>query len=164
MKCLRQPSGIYANDLKTVDGNVNKTFYTYNSGSMLEASVMLYHFTKKKSYLIEAKAIAEGTYKHFGQIKEGNRMSILDLPWFTIVLFRGYEALYRIDRNPKYINVIKSNIDYAYKNSRDQYGLFFNNWNGAPEELASAKWFLDENCIVELYARLELLKLDKKKK
>ena len=91
-------------------------------------------------------------------------MSILDLPWFTIVLFRGYEALYRIDRNPKYINVIKSNIDYAYKNSRDQYGLFFNNWNGAPDELASAKWFLDENCIVELYARLELLKLDKKKK
>ena len=164
MKCLRQPSGIYANDLKTADGNINKTFYTYNSGSMLEASIMLYHFTKKKSYLAEAKAIAEGTYKHFGQIKEGNRMSILDLPWFTTVLFRGYEALYRIDRNPKYINVIKSNIDYAYKNSRDQYGLFFNNWNGATEELASAKWFLDENCIVELYARLELLKLDKKKK
>lgn len=158
MKCLRDSNGIYANDLKTVDGKVNKVYYTYNSGSMLDASVMLFHFTKDPAYLAEAKAIAEATYNHFGVVK-GDRISILDLPWFVTVLFRGYEALYKVDGNPKYVNAIKANVEFAFKNSRDMHGLVYNNWNKEAEEYATAKWLLDEACIAEMYARLAQLKL-----
>lgn len=45
---LRNPDGVYYNDKKTADGSVNKTFWSYNSGSMLQASVLLYHFTLEK--------------------------------------------------------------------------------------------------------------------
>jgi uncharacterized protein YyaL (SSP411 family) len=159
MKCLRDENGIYANDIKTADSSVNKVYYTYNSGSMLIASTLLYEFTKDKSYLAEAKAIAEASYVHFGIAKEGDRVSILDLPWFVTVLFRGYEALYRIDGNPKYVLTIKKNIDFAFKNSRDKYGLFYNNWNKEKDEFETAKWLLDEACMAELYARLAQLKL-----
>lgn len=159
MKCLRDSTGIYANDIKTKDSSVNKVYWTYNSGSMLEASVLLYQFTREKEYLAEAKAIAAATFQHFGVVKENGRISILDLPWFVTVLFRGYDALYRVDGNPKYINVIKNNVDFAYANSRDKYGLFYNNWNNEKDEHATAKWLLDEACMIELYARMALLKL-----
>ncbi len=31
---------------------------------------------------------------------------IKDLPWFVVVLFRGYQELYEVNGNSKYINAI----------------------------------------------------------
>jgi Predicted glycosyl hydrolase len=157
MKCLRQPPGIYANDIKTKDSSINKTYYTYNSGSMLEASVLLYQFTSDTSYLNEARTIAQATLAHFGKKQADGRIVILDLPWFVTVLFRGYEALYHIDKNSRYIQIIRSNIDYACKHGRDKYGLFNTSWTNSKDEYEKPKWLLDEACMVELFARLALL-------
>jgi len=157
---LRDSAGVYVND-KKMDGTVNKTYFTYNSGSMLEASVMLYKFKKDKKYLKEAKTIAEGAFNHFSQAKaDGTREFQIDLPWFATVLFRGYESLYHIDGNYKYIEAITRKLDEAWENSRDKYGLVTYNWTATPEELAKPKWLLNETCIAELYGRLSLLNRD----
>jgi rhamnogalacturonyl hydrolase YesR len=154
---LRDSAGIYANDMK-MDGRVNKTFYSYNSGSMMEASVLLYRFTKDTKYLKEAQAIAEGTLKHFGALSRSAQQPMqIDLPWFITVLFRGYEALYHEDSNYKYIGAIEKALNYAWENSRDQYGLVTHSWLPNAAELKKPKALLDEGCIAELYARLSLI-------
>lgn len=155
---LRDSAGLYINDRKTADGSLNKTYWTYNSGSMIEASVLLYRFTNEKKYLTEARRTAAASYTFFGKKQPNSLVSVLDLPWFVLVLFRGYEALYEEDGDPRFINCIIDNVDYAWKSARDKHGLIYNNWNGVTDEMNTAKWLLDEACMIEFYARIALLK------
>jgi hypothetical protein len=161
---LRDSSGVYSND-KKLNGTVNKTFYTYNSGFMLEASVLLYQFTNEKKYLRQAQQLAKDAFIHFSTLPHNNNLSMqIDLPWFVTVLFRGYEALYHQDGDYRYIGSIEKDLNYAWKNSRDGYGFVANNWAPTANELKKPKWLLDEACIAELYARLSILERSKIKK
>ncbi|RCH53837.1 hydrolase [Mucilaginibacter hurinus] len=160
---LRDPAGVYWND-KKMDGSVLKTQWTYNSGSMLEASVLLYQFTKNKKYLAEAQAIAAGTLNHFSGQKRSKHLDLhIDLPWFVTVLFRGYEALYHVDGNYKYIAAVENSLNYAWTHARDKHGLITKSWTPDKAELQKPKWLLDEACIAELYARLSLINTKKEK-
>jgi rhamnogalacturonyl hydrolase YesR len=154
---LRDSVGLYWNDKKTADSSINKTYWTYNSGSMLEASVLLYSFTGEKKYIREAETTAEASYHYFGKPTKDHHMVILDMPWFVVVLFRGYEALYQQDHNAKYINTIIENVDHAWPR-KDLYGLIDKNWYGTTAELSKPKWLLDEACMIEFYARIAILK------
>ncbi|MEO6547595.1 MAG: glycoside hydrolase family 76 protein [Ferruginibacter sp.] len=154
---LKDSTGVYCND-KKINGNVNRTFYTYNSGFMLEAAVLLYEFTNDKKYLQQAKQLAKAAYVHFSNVPHDKRLSIqIDLPWFVTVLFRGYEALYRHDNDRQYINAIEKDLNYAWDHSRDRYGFVTHSWTPDTAELKKPKWLLDEGCIAELYARLSML-------
>jgi len=79
------------------------------------------------------------------------------MPWFVVVLFRGYEALYLQDHNAKYINAIIENVDHAW-HRKDLHGLIDRNWYGSTAELSKPKWLLDEACMIEFYARIAILK------
>jgi uncharacterized protein YyaL (SSP411 family) len=151
---LRDSSGLYWNDEKTKDGSINKTYWTYNSGSMLHASVLLYGFTGKTSYLDEARQTAQAAYRKFGYKAKNGLTSLLDSPWFTTVLFKGYAALYKVDHDPRYIHAIRKNLDWAWQHARDRYGLLYQDWNAGKQENKTPKWLLDEACIAELYARI----------
>ena len=154
---LRNPRGIYYNDIK-MDGKPNPTYYTYNTGSMLEASVLLYNFTGKTKYLKEAQLVARNSFNFFTREESGLRRFNIDLPWFVTVLFRGYEALYKVDNNPVYIDAIASELDKAWQHSADQYGLLSAKWVTDDASKRKPKWLLDEACIAELYARIGLLR------
>jgi hypothetical protein len=161
---LLDSTGVYANDRKAT-GALNRVFYTYNSGSMLEAAVLLYQFTGDKQYLRQAEQLAKSTFAHFQQQPHPASLAMqIDLPWFVTVLFRGYEALYRANGDYQYVAKIKESLDYAWHNSRDQYGLVTHSWTPNPTELAKPKWLLDEACIAELYARLSLLEHERETK
>lgn len=161
---LLDSTGVYANDRKAT-GALNRVFYTYNSGSMLEAAVLLYQFTGDKQYLRQAEQLAKSTFTHFQKQPHPASLAMqIDLPWFVTVLFRGYEALYRANGDYQYVAKIKDSLDYAWHNSRDQYGLVTHSWTPNPTELAKPKWLLDEACIAELYARLSLLEHERETK
>ena len=157
---LRDTRGVYWNDIKP-DGTVNYTQWTYNSGSMLEASILLYHFTKDKWYLSEARRIADGTFERFTKQNVQPQLSFhIDVPWFVTVLFRGYESLYRVDHNPKYLLPIINSLNYAWTNAKDQYGFVTRSWTNNAKEIAKPKWLLDQACIAELYGRLSVLEIE----
>jgi hypothetical protein len=159
---LRDSTGVVVNDVK-LDGKQNRTFYTYNTGSLLEAAVLLYKFTGEKQYLDQAKQLARDSYKHFSNVPHDKNLALqIDLPWFVTVLFRGYEALYKVDGDYRYIAAVEKDLNYAWKNSRDRYGLTTHSWTPKPNELKKPKWLLDEACIAELYARLSILQKEKK--
>jgi len=146
------------NSLSTVNGKTDKVFYTYNTGTMIQSSVRLYNITGEKKYLNNAKCLAEGSYRYFVKKSESGFSYIDDLPWFNIVLFRGYQELFEVDRNPKYINAIISGADWAWENARDKCGLIYKDWTGRKDEKKQPKWLLDESCMAELYARIAIIK------
>ena len=154
---LRDSTGVYCND-ERLNGSVNRTFYTYNSGFMLEAAVLLYKFTNDKQYLQQAQQLAKDAFIHFSSVPHDDNLSIqIDLPWFVTVLFRGYEALYQEDGNYQYIASIEKDLNYAWQHARDKYGFVTHSWTPKRDELQKPKWLLDEGCIAELYARLSIL-------
>ncbi|RUT72158.1 glycosyl hydrolase family 76 [Flavobacterium cupreum] len=155
---LKAEENIYWNDMKTADRSVLKTAWTYNTGTMLQAAVSLYKITGNKMYLNEAQSLAEGSYLYFGKKQTDGRISILDNPWFTVVLFRGYQDLYAVDQNSKYINTIIKNIDFAWANARDDKGLLYSDWNAEKDESKTPKWLLNQAAVIELYARIALIK------
>ncbi|GAB3298295.1 glycoside hydrolase family 76 protein [Hymenobacter tenuis] len=160
---LRDSTGVYCND-KKLDGTLNRTFWTYNSGSMLEAGVLLYQLTGEQHYLTEAQELARAAYRHFSRAPHPAPLALhIDLPWFVTVLFRGYEALYRQDGNYQYVGAIEQDLNYAWEHARDSQGLLTASWTGNPAELSKPKRLLDEGCVAELYARLSVLQQHKKK-
>src|SRR5690606_31983097 len=88
------------------DAEVQKHAYTYNTGTMIQSAVRLYKITGKKSYLNDARALAEGSYKYYFGHTDDGAPYVRDIPWFTVVLFRGYQELYEIDRNPRYVEAV----------------------------------------------------------
>jgi len=155
---LRDSAGLYVNDIKTATAATNPVYYTYNTGSMLEAAMLLYYFTKQKKYYQDAKQTAVAAFQYFGRPAKGLRSEFCDLPWFATVLFRGYEALYEVEKDPQYLKAMIARVDHAWDN-RDRNGLLNHNWSDARDEAGQPKRLLDEACIAELYARMALLNL-----
>jgi uncharacterized protein YyaL (SSP411 family) len=157
---LRDSTGVITNNIKP-DGKLNRTFWTYNTGSLIEAAVLLYQFTGEKQYLQQAQQLATDSFKHFSNVPHDKNLILhIDLPWFVTVLFRGYEALYYVDGDQKYIAAIEHDLNYAWEHTRDEYGYVSSSWTSKPEHLKKPKWLLDQACIAELYARLSILKSD----
>jgi predicted alpha-1,6-mannanase (GH76 family) len=72
---LRDSTGVYCNDEK-LNGSVNGTFYTYNSGFMLEAAVLLNKFTNDKQYLQQAQQLAKDAFIHFSSVPHDDNLEI----------------------------------------------------------------------------------------
>lgn len=157
---LQAPDGNYWDNIN-LDRKIDETKYTYNSGTMLNSAVLLYQITKDEKYLEEAQRIARASFELFvPENSDGNRFFDSGNPWFNVILFRGYLALYDVDKNDKYIKVVSENADFAWKNARDQYGLISPDWSGK-SGIVDAKSLLDEACMVELYAEIALWEKNK---
>lgn len=143
-----------------LDGNIGKAKYTYNSGQMIQAGILLYHATGDSTYLEDAKRTAKGAYQHFTTEREGvngtkNRFYSAS-PWFNVVFLRGLTALYEVDGNDEYINTMAENARYAWNNTRDENGFLGNDWTGRDSQ--PFKWLLDNACMIELYSEIGNIK------
>lgn len=151
------------NSLLTEKGEVQKHAYTYNTGTMIQSAVRLYKATGDKRYLNDAERLAKGSFAFYVKYMDNGVPYIKDLPWFVVVLFRGYQELYEVNGNSKYIDAIIESADWAWKHARDKAGLIYNDWTGNSQEYDKPKWLLDESCMVELYTRIALIKGEIKK-
>jgi uncharacterized protein YyaL (SSP411 family) len=149
---------VILNSLSTINGKPDKALYTYNTGTMIQSSVRLYKITGDKVYLDNAHRLAEGSYMYYSKKTDKGVPYIDDLPWFVVVLFRGYQELYDVDHNSKYVDAIISSADWAWENARDESGLIYKDWTGRKDEKKQPKWLLDESCMAELYARIGIIK------
>lgn len=143
-------------DNKSVTGRIGKAKFAYNSGQMLQAATLLYNLTGEKNYLADAQAIASSAHKRFfnGKATDANgEFPLLSKGnvWFTAVMMRGFNELYKADGNPKYMDDFVRNLDYAWENARDtDCGLFHEDWSGAEKD--TKKWLLTQAAMVEMQA------------
>lgn len=137
-----------------LNGKVDKTKYSYNSGQMLQAAALLYKLTKEKKYLMDAQQLAEACLGYFFQTRDGIDFPLLKNSnvWFHAVMMRGYISLFEQDGNRKYMDIFAKNLDLAWHKMRDQDGLFDADWT--LEKPKKSKWLLDQCAFVEMYGRL----------
>lgn len=158
-KYLKDPeNGVVWNSWSTTAAAVSPDLYTYNTGTLLQAAVSLYRHTGDEKYLEDAKFLAEGSYKVFVKHNADGIPYAENLPWFYLVLFRGYHDLYDITGDSKYVDEVLKGLDFAWDNCRDKAGLYYHDWSGLTDESHQPKWLLDASCIPEFYARAAILR------
>ena len=136
-------------------GSVSKEKYAYNSGQMIQAGVLLYEETGDEQYLRDAQLTAAGADAFFRTKADKKDPAIKvhkDMAWFNVILFRGLKALYKVDKNPAYIDAMAANAVHAWENYRDENGLLGRDWSGQNEE--QYKWLLDNACLIEFFAEI----------
>lgn len=136
--------------------NIGKAKFTYNSGQMIQAGVLLYQATSDKTYLTDAQRTAKGSYNHFLTKHTGvNGKDMYFYPansWFNVILLRGLIALAEVDNNYEYVNTMADNARYAWDYTRDENGFLGNDWTGGKNK--KFKWLLDNACMIELFAKI----------
>lgn len=136
-------------------GKVSKEKYAYNSGQMIQAGVLLYEETGDEQYLHDAQQTAAGTDAFFRTKADKKDPTVKvhkDMAWFNVILFRGLKALYKIDKNPAYVNAMVENALHAWENYRDENRLLGRDWSGHNKE--QYKWLLDNACLIEFFAEI----------
>ncbi|HTI60933.1 glycoside hydrolase family 76 protein [Mucilaginibacter sp.] len=140
---LQSPEGVYYDNIKIPSMNIAKATYTYNTGTMLQANVLLYNLTGNKHYLAEAERIAKAGKEHF--FKNGR---LPDNYWFNAVMLRGYIELYKIDKNKNWVDFYEQDADAIWNTERDA-----DNMVGKKP----AKALIDQAAMIEICARLQQL-------
>jgi hypothetical protein len=148
-KNLLSHEGVYYDNIKLPSRKIDKRAYTYNTGTMLQSSAMLYKITKEKKYLEHAEELAEGSLKFFF-IK--NRFP--GHYWFNVVLLRGYIDLYKVNGKRKFITAMEQDAEAIWQNERDSNDLI-----GKKER----KELLDQAAVMEIFARLAAISSTDKK-
>lgn len=156
---LRDPEdGVYWDNVR-LDGSVDKAKYTYNSGQMIQAGVLLYLQSGDTGYLDDARETAKGAFHRFTEVKTGvdgtKARFYTASPWFNVILLRGLVALYEVDKDPEFIRVMARNARYAWEHTRDANGFLGNDWTGMRTK--EHKWLLDNACMVELFAQISAI-------
>ncbi|GAC1424590.1 MAG: glycoside hydrolase family 76 protein [Chitinophagaceae bacterium] len=143
-KHLQSADGLFYDAIKIPSLKISEQKYTYNTGSMLQANVLLYTITKDEKYLVEAQRTAKAGMTYFFK---NNR-----LPheyWFNAVMLRGYAALYKVDKNREWINFFEEDAEKVWNTERSADNLL---------GTKNAKRLIDQAAMIEIYARLEQLK------
>lgn len=113
-KKLRTLSNLYYDHIQLPSGKIDKRIYSYNTGTMLQSSVILYNITKQKKYLTQAKIIARASLAYFYEDK-----TFPDNYWFNAVLLRGYIELYKVNDDKKYISAMQQYGEKIWEKERD---------------------------------------------
>ncbi len=163
---LRDPGDDLYFDNISLDGRVSPAKYSYNSGQMIESGVLLYSITGEDRFLREAQATARGCYaKWFVEVTDdGQPIRIMESGdvWFDAVMLRGLIALYRADGDSQYVGAVRATLDYAWRNGRNDSGLFGKFLSRRPDvqgdghrrRKAPRSWLLTQAAYAEMSARM----------
>ncbi len=132
---LQDTDGLYLDNVAIADGKITNWKFTYNSALMMRAAAGLWRATGDATYKADSIRIADASLKEFadpatGGFKDGARFNHL----LSEALLEEYETT----KDGRYLNAVRRDADFAYRNVRDtKNGGYFNDWkiqNRAPDE------------------------------
>lgn len=143
-------------DGEFISGNIDKNYWSYNSGFTMTSLVELYKVTNDYTYIEKALRTAKGANKVFGILDDNKGVrSYPPTGWFNTLLLQGYISVYEFDKDEvsKYIDDFAESIDYAWENERDEEGFLAPDWVTGWTQ-TGPRDVLDQTGIAEILASL----------
>lgn len=124
---LQDPTdGLFWDNIN-LDGKIEKTKWTYNTALMIRANLGLARVTKEGRYLSEARRVADASLARWANPQSG---AFSDDARFNHLLAEAFLQTYDATRDMKYLNAVRRNADFGYRQVRDaRDGGYFNHWN-----------------------------------
>lgn len=140
---LRAPEGLYWDHLDLA-GNVERTTWSYNQGTMIGAGVLLARATGESGYLDQARQTAQAALAHYGADNRLERNGAA----FNAIFFKNLALLDEETHDGAYKEPLSDYAERMWTSKRDpSNGLFSPEDNRGPSVLAQA-------AMVRLYATL----------
>lgn len=136
---LRDTDGLFW-DNKSLDGTIGTTKWTYNTGLMIQAFVLLYRQNNDKAALHEAEREADAAIAAWQDPVTG---AFRNNAAFTHLLCEGLLRLYDADHHAVYLNAVRRHAAFGSRVVRDPQGGYFNDWATAPQDAAAPKALLE---------------------
>jgi hypothetical protein len=149
--CLRSPDGLYWNDIG-VDGTINKTLWTYNSGAMIGAAALLYRSTGDPTYRTYAREDATAAIGYWtADDRYFDQPAIFNAIWFKNLLL-----LHSVAPDASYRGVIARYASHIWHHNRDaSIGLFrFPPSGGGPYDPSYRPETLEQSAAIQIFAAL----------
>jgi rhamnogalacturonyl hydrolase YesR len=142
-KKLLSPDGVFYDNVKIPAMTIDKRCYSYNTGTMLQSNVLFYNITHDQKYLKEAQRLAASSLAFF--YKDGRFPGNY---WFNVVLLRGYQELFAVDSNKKYIEAFIADANKIIQSEMDAQQLIGKR---------PVKSLIDQAGFLEILARLAFI-------
>jgi mannose/cellobiose epimerase-like protein (N-acyl-D-glucosamine 2-epimerase family) len=140
--CMLAPNGLLW-DHVGLDGTRDETHWSYNQGTAIGASVLLYRLTGDKHALERAEALADSSLAYFDRTPGGREPA-----FFLAIWFRNLLALESVDGDARYRNALQEYADAAWDRLRDNStGLFRFHRSGSAT-------LIEQAAMVQIYAAL----------
>jgi predicted alpha-1,6-mannanase (GH76 family) len=149
--CLRGPDGLYYNDID-FSGNINRTLWIYNSGSMIGAATLLYRVTRQSSYLDDAIRDASGALAYW----TANDRYYDQPAIFNSIFFNNLLLLDSVRHDRGYRKAIEHYAALIWERNRDpRTGLFsFGASGGGPPTPDVRPQTLEQSATIQIFAVL----------
>jgi predicted alpha-1,6-mannanase (GH76 family) len=140
---LLAPNGLYWDhiDLK---GNIEKTQWSYNQGSMIGASLLFYQVTGDGAYLQRAEQVADAALSYYGTADHYFTQPAA----FNAIFFKNLLLLEAENQNGTYRQAMQAYADKVWATAREFETSLFKFDPRNPVRL------LDQAAMVEIYASL----------
>ncbi len=140
---LLAPNGLYWDHLD-LQGNIEKTQWSYNQGISVGASVLFYQVTGDKTYLKRAESIAKAALAYYGLY---NRL-YTQPSFFNSIFFKNLLLLQSVNHDDRYRNAMETYANNVWKTYRDSAtGLFHTSGSDATQ-------LLEQGAMTQIYAVL----------
>ena len=144
---LQGEDGLFADNVK-LDGRVDQTRYSYNSGLMIRAASLLHRITGEASFLADAQRIARAAEARWvvgdtGGIRDGGR--------FAHLLLEGFLALHAEDHDPHWFTLEDRALRFLHAQVRDSEGHYPTRWDRAPKTVRTTFPLLDQASAARAY-------------
>ncbi len=146
-------SGVYWDNLNQ-SGEIDRSAYTYNTGTVLQANALLHRLTGLAEPLEKARALAKASLKVFAPQSGPRGVRLFpQTPWFNAILARGYLELSAVDpeTGQACLRVLRGYLDQAWQSARGRDDLLGPDASGTGKD-DPRRWLLDQAGWIELYA------------
>ncbi len=118
---LRQPDGLYGDNVDLASGQVDAKLFSYNQGTPIGLQLELYRATGDRSYLDRARQTAASAVRW---MSTGDTMWN-QLPSFNAIFFRNLLALDEVAPDPSYRALLDTYLQRALRDGLDpETGLY----------------------------------------
>lgn len=140
---LRAPNGLYWDHIDSA-GNIEKTQWSYNQGTMAGAAVLLYRATGERAFRARAEEIAAAALDLYGADERYLTQSVA----FNAIFFKNLLLLEAENGETAYRQAMQAYADRIWDTTRDPRTGLFHFDPAGPVEL------LQQSAMVEIYASL----------
>jgi len=145
---LQDKDGLYWDNIR-LDGTVEKAKWTYNTGLMIEADVLLFQMRRDPKALAEAERSADAALLAWQDPETGRFENGAN---FTHLLCESLIRLYEVDHKIAYLNAVRRHAAYGYRYVHDPaQGGFWSDWKMRDHRPDEAKELLENASDARLF-------------